>query len=130
MNFRGQFHQPSTNSFCVRRSQKGQKLKTDKLTVFFALLESASVKSALEMLVKLTSALTFLNNMKQLVPIIECRLLKEYQGNSVIISKLTKNILAVLILTLLYQACTKLTRGSFNLAHTAQIFVLLPYLLN
>ena len=48
----GQFHQCSTSSFYARRSQKCKKLLD--LTVFFALLGSASVKAARRMLMKLT----------------------------------------------------------------------------
>ena len=52
-NIRGIFHQHSTNSFYASKSQKCQK-KLLNLTVIFAILGSALVKSARKLLVKLT----------------------------------------------------------------------------
>ena len=51
----GQFHQHYTNSFYTCRSQKRKKLL--ELSVFFSLLESACIKAACKMLVKLTPGL-------------------------------------------------------------------------
>ncbi len=47
----GRFHQHFMHSFYMHRSRKAQK-KTDSLTVFFALLGAACVKTARPMLVK------------------------------------------------------------------------------
>jgi len=47
-----QFYQHFTHSFYTRRSQKQK--KSDNLKVSFALLESAQVKAACRMLMKLT----------------------------------------------------------------------------
>jgi len=55
----GQFHQLSTSSFYVHRSQKHKK-ETDYLTVFFALWGSAGVKIAHGTLMKLTPGLLFI----------------------------------------------------------------------
>jgi len=53
-----QFHQHSTSSFYVRRSQKRK--KTVKLSAFFALLESALTKAACKMLMKLTTGVNII----------------------------------------------------------------------
>jgi len=50
VEIRDQFHQHFTRAIFVHRSQKRK--KTDSLTVFFALMGSASVKAACKMLVK------------------------------------------------------------------------------
>jgi len=49
---RTQFHQRSTYSFYARRSR--ERKKTEKLTIFFMLLESSRAKAARKMLMKLT----------------------------------------------------------------------------